>query len=85
MNNEAVFKLDSRIIKGLMRKTIADMVNEWPAGEGPVLLVKKLRTSVFPLTSKQIFAVLEAIESTCPLCWNTDISGDQQCTCEREL
>lgn len=66
-------------------KPIKTLVNEWPFGDpGPSLLVKKLRTSAFPLTNNQIFVVLEAIETTCPRCWNTDISGGQVCHCVGE-
>lgn len=67
-----------------MSGKMSEMVDEWPNGDGPVLLVRKLRTLAFPLTSKQIFVVLEAIESTCPVCWNTDISGTRRCTCEMD-
>ncbi len=63
---------------------IAELVNKWPDGDGPVLLVKKLRTIAFPLIDNQIFLILEAIETTCSRCWDTDISGDQQCYCERD-
>ena len=58
-----------------------DNINKWPQDIGPVLLVKKLRASALPLTNKQIAAVLEAIETTCPHCWDTDISGTKRCHC----
>jgi hypothetical protein len=65
-------------------KTIRELVDQWPNGDGPILLVRKLRSSALPLTNKQIFVVLEAIESTCPHCWDTDTSGTAQCTCRRD-
>lgn len=74
MSDSAIDALDNLIVNRL---------NRWPDGEEG-LLVKKLRNIVLSLTNNQIFLILEAVITTCPHCWNTDISGDRQCTCERD-
>ena len=62
-------------MKRLLReKRLSDFdANKWPDEfGGPVLFVRKLRSSDPPMTDNQIAVVLEALETTCHSCWNAD-------------